>query len=150
VAAVLIRMLIKKHPQTMQRVRWVITLHSPHTGSELARTPQVVEQEIRRLIEEELVPGAMEPPPGVPLPNVKEALADQAVAAFRPLLRMLDDQLSKEDRELAPDSKVMRELAAVESKLDGASYHTFGGTEPNYARIYSWLSPPAVPCPIRR
>jgi hypothetical protein len=112
----------------MGRVRWAITLHSPHQGSELGRTPGKLAAEIVDLID-------CCAPPIITAP-LKVELKELAVEAMRPMTKLLMDD---ETRELSPGSPLIRSLAEGEKKLDDVTYYTFGGTNPRVYRLYTWI-----------
>jgi hypothetical protein len=126
-----IRQLLKDRGSA-PRVKWVITLHSPHGGSDVARTPKVVEQKIR-----ERVSAAM-PQIGIVDSEIGKQVEDDVIKALRPLFVYLDSKLDDESRELAPDSEFMTQLAQGEKPIEGVHYFTFGGGECNYMRLYYW------------
>jgi hypothetical protein len=123
----LIRQVLKEKG-SRGRVKWVVTLHSPHTGSELGRTPGKVAAEIVDLID-------CCTPPIVTAP-FKPQLKELAVEAMRPMTKLI---MADENRELQPDSPLFRSLAEGEKKLEDVTYHTFGGTNPTVYRLYIWL-----------
>lgn len=110
------------------RVKWVITLHSPHEGSELGRTPGKLAAEIVDLID-------CCAPPIITAP-LKPELKALAVEAMRPMTKLLMDD---ESREISPGSPLLRNLAQGEKKLDDVTYYTFGGTNPRVYRLYTWM-----------
>lgn len=122
-----IRQLLKEKG-SMDRVRWAITLHSPHQGSELGRTPGKLAAEIVDLID-------CCAPPIITAP-LKGQLKEVAVEAMRPMTKLFMDD---ETRELSPGSPLIRGLAEGEKKLDDVTYYTFGGTNPRVYRLYIWL-----------
>lgn len=130
-----IRKLLKEKG-SMGRVRWAITLHSPHQGSELGRTPGKLAAEIVDLID-------CCAPPIITAP-LKVQLKELAVEAMRPMTKLLMDD---ETRELSPGSPLIRGLAEGEKKLGDVTYYTFGGTNPRVYRLYTWIfdSESAVP-----
>jgi hypothetical protein len=103
----------------MGRVKWVITLHSPHQGTAVGRST------LESLVRQAGVGG-----------EAGEVVSD-----------MLRKQFGKQfclgpgARELAPDSDVIEELAAAEGGRGqpGILYYTYGGVSPTYARTYSWI-----------
>ena len=99
----IIRNLLKAQ-DSAPRVKWVITLHSPHGGSELARAPALVEKKIR-----DNVAAALSRLPYVP-EDVREQVEDEVIRSLKPLFVFLDGQLDEESRELAPDSDFMKAL----------------------------------------
>ena len=122
----LVRKLLKEKGD-MGRVRWVVTLHSPHAGSEMARAPARLAAEITDLID------------GVPMPpGLKGELKNLAVEAARPLNKFIEDG----SRELVPDGPLMRSLRSGEQPIPGVKYYTFGGVNPNLYRLYAWMFTP--------
>lgn len=122
-----IRKLLKEKG-SMGRVKWAITLHSPHQGSELGRTPGKLAAEIVDLID-------CCAPPIITAP-LKMQLKELAVEAMRPMTKLLMDD---ETRELSPGSPLIRGLAEGEKKAEDVTYHTFGGTNPRVYRLYTWI-----------
>ncbi len=107
------------------RVRWVITLHSPHTGSELAKGPEILLAEVGLRCKQ--IPAV----PDKWLPNVRKMCNE--------LLDSLAKRLAKPGSlELAPGGPVLGPLAEEEAPVPGVSYYTFGGTSPTYIRYYLW------------
>ncbi|MGH9894055.1 MAG: esterase/lipase family protein, partial [bacterium] len=123
----LIRQVLKEKG-SMNRVKWVVTLHSPHTGSELGRTPGKIAAELVDLIDC-CAPGWLTAP-------FKPKLKDLAVEAMRPMTKLM---MADENRELQPDSPMFRKLREGENKLDDVTYYTFGGTSPRVYRMYAWF-----------
>ncbi|MDQ3223381.1 MAG: hypothetical protein M3Q75_07935 [Gemmatimonadota bacterium] len=122
-----VRQLLKEQG-SVGRVKWAITLHSPHQGSELGRTPGKLAAEIVDLIDccaPSIITGPLKP-----------QLKELAVEAMRPMTKLLMDD---ESRELTPGSPLLRNLAEGEKKLDDVTYYTFGGTNPRVYRLYTWL-----------
>jgi hypothetical protein len=114
------------------RIRWVITIHSPHHGSQVAETPQVLAENASQLFA------------GVELPpEVKSTLQDQALHIVSPLNQLIDDG----SKELAPQSSLITGLLSGDAPVAGVRYYTFGGTSPTLVRLYTWLFTPmsAVP-----
>jgi len=122
-----VRQLLKEKG-SQGRVKWAITLHTPHQGSELGRTPGKLAAEIVDLID-------CCAPPIITAP-LKAQLKELAVEAMRPMTKLLMDD---ESRELSPGSPLIRGLAEGEKKLDDVTYYTFGGTNPRVYRLYTWL-----------
>lgn len=128
-----IRRLLKDPETDVRRVRWVITIHSPHQGSEMARAPSQLFAEITDLLGP------------VPLPKkVKEELHDLAVEMARPLTKFVTEHTKSgdESRELMPGGPLLRNLEAGEKELPGVRYYTFGGTNSRYYRLYTWMFTP--------
>jgi pimeloyl-ACP methyl ester carboxylesterase len=126
----LIRMILKQRRARPEigRVKWVVTLHSPHQGSELGQWPGRLVAETADLMD-------CCAPPGLTGP-LKQELRDLVTEAMRPMTKMLVDF---ESRELTPDSPLLRGLAAGETALPGVKYYTFGGTNPTFYRLYTWV-----------
>ncbi len=133
-----IRRLLKDLENDVRRVRWVITLHSPHQGSDMARVPSQIFGEITDLLNP------------VPLPKkIKEELHELAVEMARPLTKFVTDhtKAGDESRELMPGGPLFRSLEDGEKALPGVKYYTFGGTNPRYYRLYTWVFTPGSATP---
>lgn len=128
----LIRKLLKNKGSAGGRVRWVITLHSPHHGSEVARTPAVLAEQTAELFNNVQVP-----------PDVKHPLKELA----RLLVSPLNKQIDEGSGELAPGSALMQGLANGEQPVPGVKYYTFGGVNPQLYRFYTWLFTPMSSVP---
>lgn len=124
----LIRKILKDRG-SMGRVKWVVTLHSPHTGSELGRAPGLVVAEVLDLMDC-CAPGPL-----------KQKLRDLVVEIMRPATTHCSFLWcwNDEDRELQPNSPMLRNIAEGEKKLEDVAYYTFGGTNPRVYRMYTWL-----------
>lgn len=115
------------------RVRWAFTLHSPHAGSELAKGPEILLDELGLKCAQIQIPNDW-------LTKVKNMCKE--------LMNELAARLAKPgSRELTPGGPVLGPLAQGEAPVPGVSYHTFGGTSPTYIRYYLWYFTPesAVP-----
>ena len=110
------------------RVKWVVTLHSPHQGSALGEYPG-------RLVAESVDLVDCCAPPSVTGP-LKVQLKNVVTEAMRPMTKML---VEFESRELTPNSPMLRDLANGETPLPGVKYFTFGGVNPSFFRLYSWV-----------
>lgn len=133
-----VRRLLKEHERDMARVRWVITLHTPHRGSEMARAAAQIFAEVTDLV------GPL------PLPHkAKEQLRDLALEAARPLNKFVTEHTSAgdESRELTPNGPLFRSLEKGEKALPHVRYHTFGGTNSRYYRLYTWMFTPESALP---
>jgi len=133
-----IRRLLKDPENDVRRVRWVITLHSPHQGSDMARVPSQIFAEITDVLSP------------VPLPKkVKEELHELAVEMARPLTKFVTEHTTAgdESRELMPEGPLFRNLENGEKALPGVRYYTFGGTNPRYYRLYTWVFTPGSATP---
>ncbi len=128
----LIRQILKEKG-SVGRVKWGITLHSPHRGSELG--PKVV-AELVDLVDC-CIQSAVSPQY---LPQLKELMAEG-------MLPMVRSMTADQKGELAPDSPLLRDLAQGEKKLEDVAFYTFGGVNPRVYRLYVWrfLQSSAVP-----
>src|SRR5205814_43879 len=113
---------------TVVRVKWVITLHTPHRGSELGQYPG-------RLVAETIDIIDCCAPSRVPAP-LKPQLKKVVTEAMRPMTKILVDF---ESRELTPNSPMLRDLARGETAIPGMKYFTFGGVSPSLFRLYVWM-----------
>ena len=114
------------------RIRWVITIHSPHHGTEVARTPQVIAEQASELFA------------GVELPaDVKNPLKEIALHLVSPLNQLIDDG----SKELAPGSALITGLQSGDAPVPGVQYFTFGGVSPTLARLYTWWFTPMSSVP---
>lgn len=123
----LIRQILKEKG-SKDRVKWVVTLHSPHAGSELGRTPGKMAAELVDLVD-------CCAPAWVTAP-FKPQLKTLMVEAMRPMTKLF---MADENRELQPNSPLFRRLAEGEKKLPDVAYYTFGGTNPTVHRVYMWF-----------
>lgn len=123
-----IRQLLKEQG-SRERVKWVVTLHSPHGGSLLGMAPGHLVAEIVDLVD-------CCAPPLLTAP-FKAKLKELAVEAMRPVSK--SKYWNDEDRELYPDSPFFRQLTEGEKRLEDVVYYTFGGTNPRVYRMYTWL-----------
>jgi hypothetical protein len=114
------------------RVRSLITLHTPHQGSEMAAAPNRLADEAVETVGGEHLPEPFESE----LRNLVRGIAS-------PLKRMIDDQ----SKELRPGSPMFQSLEQGEQPLEGVRYYTFGGTNPNYYRLYVWHFTPMSSVP---
>lgn len=119
---------VLKEKGSQGRVKWVVTLHSPHAGSEVDRTPAKLTAEVADLMDC-CTPATVQQP-------FKSQLRQLAVEGIFPLTKSL---MADESRELQPDSPLFRNLREGEKKLDDVTYYTFGGTNPLMSRLYFWL-----------
>lgn len=123
----LIRRILKERG-SKDRVKWVVTLHSPHQGSELGRTPGRLAAEVADVVDC-CAPSSLT---GV----LKQQLREVVTEAMRPITKVV---WLDENRELIPDGPLVRSLAAGEAALPGVKYYTFGGVKPTMYRVYTWL-----------
>ena len=115
------------------RVKWLITLHTPHHGSSMATKGNEVEKAFKS------------PLKGVDLDFVPKLFRD----AVKKLVPDAGDKLAKTidvvvvltgltgARELDANGKLYKDLEAGEKKRDGVKYFTFGGTSPRLAKVWA-------------
>ena len=122
----LIRKLLKEKG-SRGRVRWVVTIHTPHKGSEQGRLPGQLGAEVVDLWESWL--------PGQMPASIRNEAKEVIMEGLRPLTKMI---WKDENREFIPDGPLLRGLAEGEDSLPGVKYYTFGGTNPTVFRLYLW------------
>ena len=130
-----IRQLLKDHG-SQGRVKWVITLHSPHSGSELAIAPEKLQTQVQILCSTPVVVDGLQP-----------WLAAVSVICYESLEAFLKEQLKPGQRELTPGGPVLGPLASGEARLPEVTYYTFGGTSPTYLKFYAWFLTPGSGVP---
>jgi len=128
----LIHKLLREQGSLDGRIRWMITIHSPHHGSLVAKTPEVLVNDADQLFDGANLPSAVEGP-----------LREVAIKIVSPMHQLIDDG----SKELAPDSPLITGLLTGDAAVPGVQYYTFGGTNPMIVRLYAWLFTPesAVP-----
>ncbi|MBZ5540586.1 MAG: hypothetical protein LAN61_08720 [Acidobacteriia bacterium] len=128
----LIHKLLREQGSLGGRIRWMITIHSPHHGSLVAKTPEVLVNDAEKVFDGANLPSA-----------VKGPLREAAIKIVSPMHQLIDDG----SKELAPDSPVITGLLNGDAPVPGVQYYTFGGTNPMIVRLYTWLFTPesAVP-----
>jgi pimeloyl-ACP methyl ester carboxylesterase len=114
------------------RIRRVITIHSPHHGSQMAKAPERLAEDAAELFAKVELP-----------PEVKHPLKELALQIVSPLNRMIDDG----SKELAPESPLITGLLSGDAPVEGVQYFTFGGTTPTLVRLYTWLFTPMSSVP---
>jgi hypothetical protein len=123
----LIRAVLKAQAR-VGRIRWAITLHTPHAGSDLAAlryylgTSPVDEADLGPLN---------------PLRNDLSMRRDEIIQGVRNLIGGPPGSNPAQE-ELRPGSPLLTELASGEGAILFVTYITFGGTNSKYARLYSW------------
>jgi len=111
----LIRKFLKDHAKLAEQVSMVITLHSPHTGSELANLADDVTGAVTWL---------------------ESQIGSLATDALGWLLAITQ---SDAYQEMAIGSAFLTMLAAGERALPWINYFTFGGVSVRLTRILSWV-----------
>lgn len=99
----------------------LITLSTPHHGSNLASFGKVLSPMLKAL--------AMILPEGI-----GELKSETLKKAEHLIKRIKDISTGKAFSELSPDSKFLKNLK--DEKIEGIYYATFGGTNPTFTRIY--------------
>src|SRR6185436_1075375 len=117
-------------------VRWVVTLHSPHGGSELGRAPN------------RFGTAFMDGVDFGPANDLRDNIRNTMNAALQPLTNMVNNPAQQE---LAPGSPLLTNLAAGEGPRPFVTYLTFGGTSPTFVKVYAWnfTADSALPLPTR-
>jgi len=111
----LIRKFVKDFPADANRIGKIITLHSPHLGSNLAGVANVLNQAIA---------------------DLENTFGSVITAALGWLKAMVG---SPSYQELASGSGFLTTLAANESALPGVEYYSFGGSQVTLTRLRSWV-----------
>ena len=136
------RGVLKQKGNAGDRIRWLVTLHSPHQGSEMGRAAAQMGAEILD-VAGQLAPTIDLGPFRIDLSGgLKDDLKRLLVEALRPLNKLAfgdgEPVIQQRQRELMPDSPLLRELRAGEAPVPGVRYITFGGTNATYYRAYLW------------
>lgn len=117
------------------RVRWLITLHSPHQGSSLATAGVSVQKKLKAAddaISFSFLPEAIRPAAKKLVPDIADGL--------NATIDQLVDFLGLEGaRELAANGDTLKALRAGERKPTGVKVVTFGGTSPRVARVHAFV-----------
>jgi hypothetical protein len=130
----LIRQVLKEQGSGGGRVQAVVTLNSPHHGSELGRAPGRMLAEAVDLVDC-CSPGNLTAP-------IKDEIKHAVTELLRPVTKWLSDKEwvgDDESRELTPDGPLMRGIAEGEQAVPGVRYYTYGGTNPTYYKMYLWV-----------
>lgn len=121
----------------LARVKWLVTLHSPHKGSSLATRGRALQKALKAplsAVDLDFVPALLRQPVKRLLPSAGAKVADS-----------LDELVTlaglKGAQELDGNSSLVKGLAKGEVKRPGMKVYTFGGTSPRvvkvWARVYS-------------
>ena len=113
----LVRKYLKDHaePALEGRVTNVITLHSPHQGSDLANLALAVNT------------------------TIAQWRAHFGPAVDSALGWLVDEVSAPSYQELSVGGSFLTDLARDEAPFPGARYHTFGGTSPLFTRLLWWV-----------
>lgn len=117
------------------RVRWLLTLHTPHQGSGMATLGVALQKKLDKL-EDAVALGFLPEPlrkaPKTVLDEVGERL-NGAVDGLVALSGMAGA------RELAANGELLTGLARGEAAPAGVKVVTFGGTSPRFARVHAYV-----------
>lgn len=127
-----IHKLLREQGSLGGRIHWMITIHSPHHGSLVAETPEVLVNDAKKTFDEAILPS-----------EVKGPLREAAIKIVSPMHQLIDDG----SKELAPDSPLITGLLSGDAAVPGVQYYTFGGTSPMIVRLYTWLFTPESALP---
>jgi pimeloyl-ACP methyl ester carboxylesterase len=111
----LARKFLKDFPHLTERICKLITLHSPHTGSNIANISVFLSDQIRAL---------------------EQIVGESAVAALQWLLEMSEWDAF---RELTVGGDFLADLEDGEEPVPWVDYFTFGGVSVRLTRIRSWV-----------
>jgi hypothetical protein len=111
----LTRKFLKDHASLVSNLTKVITIDSPHQGSELANLAHTLSDAIAAI------------------PNPIGPLIEQALGGFATLVQQTAWQ------ELSVGSAFLQDLQNGETALPGVQYFTFGGISVKFTRIRSWV-----------
>jgi pimeloyl-ACP methyl ester carboxylesterase len=113
------KFLVDYEPELTQKIRHVVTLHSPHQGDQLAFAGASLNTAIS---------------------DFRASLGPKGQQALDAALRWLVQWISAPSYvEMAQGSQFLTTLAAAETALPNVQYHTFGGTSVVFSRILSWV-----------
>lgn len=115
------------------RVKWLITLHTPHHGSSMATKGNEVQKALKsplKGVDLDFVPSLLRDAAKKLLPDGAEKLAKTIDVVV--VLTGLTGA-----RELDANGKLYKDLEAGEKKRAGVKYFTFGGTSPRVARLWA-------------
>lgn len=130
------RKLLKESPAALPaagRVKWFVTLHTPHHGSSMATRGNELQKALKhplRGVDLGFVPDVLEDAAKKLLPDAGEKLAD-SVDVLVALTGLAGA------RELDGKGKLLKSLEDGETKRPGVKYYTFGGTSPRVAKVWA-------------
>lgn len=117
------------------RVKWLITLHSPHQGSSLATAGVSLQKKLQRAddaVRFSFLPEAVR--------GAAKKLVPDIAGSLNATIDQLVDFLGLEGaRELAANGDTLKALRAGEQKPAGVKVVTFGGTSPRVARVHAFV-----------
>jgi pimeloyl-ACP methyl ester carboxylesterase len=130
------KLLLEKGAQG--RVKWVVTMGTPHHGTNWGKLVHQVRTETNKLLH-----------PSTHFPHPK--FRGHFLAAIKSSLgKFVDSHAGPEYEEQRPDSPLIKDLNARDKKLDGVSYYTFGGSSTRFMRFYVWEYTKASVVPHKR
>jgi len=118
---------------SITRVKWFVTLHTPHQGSSMATKGNDLQKVLKaptKVIDLGFVPDAVEKLAKKLLPKAGEKLADMI-----DVLVVITGLAGA--RELDHKGAIIKGIADKEAKRPGVKYYTFGGTSPRVARLWA-------------
>jgi predicted esterase len=123
----LIRAVLKAQT-SVGRIRWAITLHTPHAGSDMA----ALRYYFSTSPVDELNLGPLNPS--------KNELIMRRDEVIQGIMNLIGGPPANNpaQEELRPGSPLLTDLANGEGAILFVTYITFGGTNSKYARLYSW------------
>lgn len=127
------RKLLKDKDLPIARVKWVITLHTPHHGSSMASKGNQFQKAIAKpgeVIEMGWVPSALREAAKKLLPDAGSKLSKTI-----DVLVVLTGLAGA--KELDANGKLYKDLEAGEKKIPGLKFYTFGGTSPRLAKLWA-------------
>jgi len=126
------RLLKEKNLPGVSRVRWYVSLHTPHQGSSFATRGTEIQRAlggIGHAIKFDGMPKLLQSAASKLLPDLSKAL-DGAIDGIVKIAGLPGA------KELAEGGPLYQDLERGETKLPGVTYVTFGGTSPRIAHLY--------------
>lgn len=117
----------------IKRVKWFITLHSPHHGSSMAAKGNALQKALKnptKAVDLSWLPAPVRDVAKKLLPDVGDKLA----GAIDILVLLVGLPGA---RELDGKGELIKGIEEKETKRAGVKYYTFGGTSPRIARVYA-------------
>ncbi|MBL8912144.1 MAG: hypothetical protein JNM17_15725 [Archangium sp.] len=127
------RKLLQEKDLPIARVKWVVTLHTPHHGSSMASKGNQFQKAIAKpgdAIEMGWVPSALRDAAKKLLPDAGSKLSKTI-----DVLVVLTGLAGA--KELDANGKLYKDIEAREKKIPGLKFYTFGGTSPRLAKLWA-------------